>query len=318
MVAAAISRIHKMRWIPKSQKVRRKTSPAIPALRWTVERYLRSNFPLPELATDKSNQSDVSSQLGRDDVTHLEDLSFGVLVKAQASFAQKSNKRKYEELTTASQTRILPGAIIEPLDETENYSKKRKSSGLSGRTSKHAPAIQSSRHAVSRRREVFDPSPSLKSRDPRFDPTVAASSSGAFAVDKANKHYSFLSSYQASEILDLKAQIKKAKDPEVAAALKRQVMSLDSKMRAADEKHREKEILKRHKEKQREAIKLGEKSRPYFLKKSDVKREALTERFNSMGKKARDKAMERKRKRVKGKEARGMPRIRREHNAVSS
>jgi ribosomal RNA-processing protein 36 len=132
-------------------------------------------------------------------------------------------------------------------------------------------------------------------------------------LEKANKNYSFLSSYQASEILDLKAQIKKSKDPDVIATLKRQVMSLDSKMRAAEAQQRERDIVKRHKQKEKEAIKSGQKSKPYFLKRSDIKREALAEKFDSMGKKARDKAMERKRKRVKGKESKGMPRVRRVH-----
>ena len=131
-------------------------------------------------------------------------------------------------------------------------------------------------------------------------------------MEKANKNYSFLSSYQASEILDLKAQIKKSKDPDVIATLKRQVMSLDSKMRAAEGQQRERDIVKRHKQKEKEAIKSGQKSKPYFLKRSDIKREALAEKFDSMGKKARDKAMKRKRKRVKGKESKGMPRVRRE------
>jgi ribosomal RNA-processing protein 36 len=180
------------------------------------------------------------------------------------------------------------------------------------RTSKHAPAVQSSRHAVSRRRDVFELPVSLKSRDPRFDPTVTASSADRSALDKANKNYSFLSAYQASEILDLKAQIKKSKDPDVIATLKRQVMSLDSKMRAAEAQQRERDIVKRHTQKEKEAIKSGRKSKPYFLKRSDVKREALAEKLESMGKKARDKAMERKRKRVKSKESKGMPKVRRE------
>jgi ribosomal RNA-processing protein 36 len=89
-------------------------------------------------------------------------------------------------------------------------------------------------------------------------------------------------------------------------------MSLDSKMRAAEAQQRERDIVKRHKQKEKEAIKTGQKSKPYFLKRSDIKKEALAERFDSMGKKARDKAMERKRKRVKGKESKGMPRFRRE------
>ena len=95
-------------------------------------------------------------------------------------------------------------------------------------------------------------------------------------------------------------------------------MSLESKIRAADAKQRENEILKRHKEKEKEAIRSGQKAKPYFLKKSDVKKEASAEKFNSMGKKARDKTSERKRKRVTGKESKGMPRVRSEAGVSAS
>lgn len=166
---------------------------------------------------------------------------------------------------------------------------------------------------MSRRRDIFEAPASLKSRDPRFDPTVTAANGDPTAADRANKNYSFLSSYQASEVLDLKAQIKKAKDPDTVATLKRQAMSLESKIRSAETRQREQDIIKRHKQQEREAIKTGQKEKPYFMKRSDVRKEALAERFDSMGKKARDKAMERKRKRVKGKESKGMPRVRREH-----
>jgi len=180
------------------------------------------------------------------------------------------------------------------------------------RTSKHAPVVESTRHAVSRKRTIFEPSPALKARDPRFDPTVLSSNPDRNAAEKANKNYSFLSSYQAAEILDLKSQIKKAKDPDVVAHLKRQVMSIEAKLRSAEARQREKDIMKKHKEKEKEAIKTGHKSKPYYLKTSEVKKLANAERLEGMGKRARDKALARKRKREKSKEARNMPLVRRD------
>jgi ribosomal RNA-processing protein 36 len=246
----------------------------------------------------------------------LKDISFGALAKAQAALAPITKKRKFYESVVAPDNNLGPRRKAKnPEHEDSSSVKPKKINATPGRTSKHAPAIQSSRHAVSRRRDIFDPPASLKSRDPRFDPTVTASNSDVSAVEKANKNYSFLTSYQASEILDLKAQIKKSKDPDVIAALKRQVMSLDSKIRAGEAQQRERDIVRRHKQKEKEAIKSGQKSKPYFLKRSEMKKEALAEKFESMGKKARDKAMERKRKRVNAKESRGMPRFRRERLA---
>jgi len=132
------------------------------------------------------------------------------------------------------------------------------------------------------------------------------------ATSKANKNYSFLTEYQAAEILDLKSQIKKAKDPHVQADLKRQVMSMEAKVRNAQARQKEEEIRKRHKEEEKEAIRTGQKSKPYYLKEADVRKKVKEERLQSMSKGARDKAEKRRQKREKGKEARDMPRVRRE------
>ena len=242
----------------------------------------------------------------------MKEISFGALAKAQAAFTPNTRKRKFQASSVAPDENTVSRLKSDRSEHDEaSQHKPRKINTAPARSSKHAPAVQSSRHAVSRRRDIFEPPASLKSRDPRFDPTVTASKTDASAVEKANKNYSFLTSYQASEILDLKTQIKKTKDPDVINTLKRQVMSLDSKMRAAETQQRERDVVRRHKQKEKEAIKSGQKSKPYFLKRSDIKREALAERFESMGKKARDKTMERKRKRVKGKESKAMPRVRR-------
>ena len=252
--------------------------------------------------------SDLGESSG-DEPEQLKDISFGALAKAQALLATTSRKRKADEL---SRDQSNPRPITQdPEDKAEKYtpSSKTTKASIQGRSSKHAPAVQSSRHAVSRRRDVFDPPSSLKSRDPRFDPTVTGTSIDS---SKANKAYSFLSTYQASEILALKSQIAKSKDPDTIANLKRQIMSLDSKLKSADARQREQDILARHKKEEREKIASGQKAKPYFLKRSEVKKEILKERFEGMSKKARDKAVERKRKRVKGKESKGMPWVRRE------
>ncbi len=165
---------------------------------------------------------------------------------------------------------------------------------------------------MTRKRVIFEPSPAVKFRDPRFDPTVMSTTLDKTASERANKNYSFLSTYQATEILELKSRIKKARDPEVVADLKRQVMSLESKVRSAEARQRENEIRKKHKQHEKEALRQGQKSKPYFLKDADIKKRATEERLQSLGKRARDKAEKRRGKREKGKDARDMPRTRRE------
>lgn len=260
----------------------------------------------------RSDIQQSGSNTSDDDEPSFKDFSFGALAKAQESLVQKPRKRKLDELEPTS-TQQRKSQTPSTDRKTEDHRNLKSSGGqVSARTSKHAPAVQSSRHPVSRRREIFEPSPSIKSRDPRFDPTIIAASNDHTATDRANKKYSFLIAYQQSEVHDLKSQIKHSKDPDLTAQLKRQLMSLESKMRAAEAKHREREILRRHKQKEREAIRSGQKSKPYFLKRGDVRQAAKAEKLSEMGKKARDKAELRRRKREKAKEARTMPRIRKE------
>lgn len=98
----------------------------------------------------------------------------------------------------------------------------------------------------------------------------------------------------------------------MVAQLKRKVMSIESKVKSAQARQRENEIMQQHKRKEKEAIKSGQKSNPYYLREGEVKKMAEQERVGGMSKKARDKAAARKEKREKTKDSRDMPRARRE------
>lgn len=240
----------------------------------------------------------------------MQDISFGALAKAQETFKPERRKRKLADTLEEA----APEQTKQNEEDKFDTRKRAKEPRIDApkRTSKHAPAIESARKPVSRKRTIFEPSPALKFRDPRFDPTVMSANRNPNAVEKANKNYSFLTTYQATEILELKAQIKKAKDPEMIADLKRQVMSMESKIRNAEARQRETEIRRKHKQKEKEALRTGQKSKPYFLKEADVRKLAKEEKLQSMGKRARDKAEKRRQKREKGKDAKDMPRVRRE------
>lgn len=267
--------------------------------------------------TETDSQSDVedttSSSEGEeneDNEPSLGDISFGALAKAQETFQPRAGKRKHAETLEESTLRQEAHAAEDAFDTRKRAKEARIDAPK--RTSKHAPTVESARKPVSRRRVIFEPPVAAKSRDPRFDPTVMASNRNSNAAEAANKNYSFLSQYQAEEILQLKSQIKKAKDPVAIADLKRQVMSMESKIRNADARQRELDIRRKHKEKEKEALRAGQKSKPYYLKEADVRRLAKEEKLQSMSKKARDKAEQRRRKREKTKESRDMPRVRRE------
>lgn len=241
----------------------------------------------------------------------IDDISFGALAQAQASLAPRSRKRKVTDLQNGS-NEFVGAESPEQNPNTDARASKSSQSRIS-RSSKHAPAIESSRKPVSRRRTVFSPPPVTKFRDPRFDPSIIADASrrNATAPEQASRNYSFLTDYQAAEVLDLKSQLKKSKDLDAQAQLKRQIMSLEAKLRNAEVRKRESEILRNHKQQEKAAIREGKKAKPYYLKKSDVKKQIETDRLENMGKRARDKSERRKRKREKTKQARDMPRARR-------
>jgi len=175
------------------------------------------------------------------------------------------------------------------------------------RSSKHAPTSQSSKHAVSRKRAVV-PVATRKVRDPRFEP-LPGSSHPTSADAATKKNYAFLKDYQASEMGDLRAAIKKTKDESHKETLKRKLLSMESRRKADEAKERQAEVLREHKRKEREAVRQGKQ--PFFLKRSEVKKQVLVNKFEGMKGKERERAIERRRKKVASRERRGMPGARR-------
>jgi len=172
------------------------------------------------------------------------------------------------------------------------------------RSSKHAPTSMSSKKAVTRRRDAV---PLAKStvRDPRFDPL-----SGPVDYASVSKKYAFLDSYRSAEIADLKKAMKNPKLPgHEREALKRQVVSMESKMAYEAAREREAKVIREHRKEEKKAVKEGKQ--PFYIKKSEVKKKALTERFEGMKGRQRDKVIERRRKKLIAKERKGMPEERR-------
>lgn len=129
------------------------------------------------------------------------------------------------------------------------------------RSSKHAPAVQSSKRAVTRRRTVVEvKKPTF--RDPRFDNGVA----GNKPDDNTLKNrYGFLEDYKESEMAELRAAIKKTKNEEDKEKLKRKLLSMESQKKAREAKEKQQQILSEHKKKEKELIKQGKQ--PFYLKK---------------------------------------------------
>ena len=263
----------------------------------------------------------------------LEKVSFGALKQAQDSL---SRKRKRKEETNPENDEKLE-KIRERLREikrrkeseaeAEGKPKKKQASKKSdkrdedeheedsdsdsdsgpeevGAKSKHAPMAQSSRYEVTRKRQVIEV-PKMKARDPRFD-AMQQRNAHTGNVEKA---YGFLAEYQADEIAQLKAALKITKDPFQQDLLKRKIGSMENRIKAKAAKEREQEVLRRHRKEERQKVESGKN--PYYLKKSELKEQALVEKYKGMKGKEREKAIDKKRKKESQREIKRMPEARR-------
>ncbi|KAF3388072.1 rRNA biogenesis protein rrp36 [Talaromyces pinophilus] len=277
---------------------------------------------------DISDTQSIQSANDREAIqSEFRQISFGALAKAQNSIGKK-RKRGAEDKAEDQTNEKKPSSTLDEIRERLRIARERKlglkanSSNTQNnneyskpkpppRTSKHAPAVQSSKIAVSRKRTIIEPT-TTKSRDPRFDPTVVKSSSSARRNNSsAENAYAFLDEYRASEIKQLKEQLAKTKDAAQKEELKRAITSATDRQRTLENRKREREVLQEHKRKEKQLIKEGKKSQPYFLKKSELKREVLKKKYESMGSKERAKALERRRKKVASKEKKDLPWARR-------
>lgn len=271
----------------------------------------------------------------------LSKISFGALAKAQDALSKQegsSRKRKRGSGSTNQQEDKLQALrerlkelkekknanAAKPSNKTKASAKAHKTSGNDGnehenedsdassnskqpahaRSSKHAPATQSSKRAVTRKRTVVEVKKPVV-RDPRFDPLTGP------RLDEAvlKKRYSFLNDYKASEMAELRATIKKTKNEAEREALKRKLLSMESQQKAQAAKEKQQEIIQEHRKKERELVKQGKK--PFFLKKSEQKKLALIDRYENMKGKQRDHVIERRRKKAAARERRNMPAERR-------
>lgn len=241
--------------------------------------------------SDASDNEQAQAQMSK--------VSFGALAKAQDALTKSQTadrKRKRGEDTSKSQEdklealrerlrqikaeKLASGASAKPSKNKKPEAKKRKviqeesdeeededvdsddsesDAAPKARSSKHAPAVQSSKRMVSRKRKVVDVKKPVF-RDPRFD------NMGGAAPDEhvLGNRYSFLNDYKASEIAELRGTIKKTKNEGEKERLKKQLLSMESQQKTRQAKEKQQEILRDHKQKEKELVKQGKK--PFYLK----------------------------------------------------
>ncbi|KAE8444380.1 hypothetical protein EG329_000580 [Mollisiaceae sp. DMI_Dod_QoI] len=255
---------------------------------------------LPNIDIDSSSlqsgsdqsKSEGSESESPDDVASI---SFGALAKAQATLKQHgTNIPKRKE-------RIGHEAWGNEEALERNFG--RKDHRDFNRSNKHAPTEISSKKAVSRRREVV-PVTKREIRDPRFEPLA-----GYVDESKVRAAYSFLDDYREDEMKELKGAIKITKDEDAREKLKRALSSMESRKKAQLKKKKEQEILDQHRKEEKELVKQGKK--PFYLKKADQKKRMLLDQFSKLKGKQLDHVIERRRKKLEGKEKKNMPFARR-------
>ncbi len=247
----------------------------------------------------------------------LTSISFGALAKAQESLGSLKRRRGEDCSPTSGSTkkpRLFPdtaGAFkvtdsgIDEEQRDDGRVKKSKPGNLS-RSSKHAPAEQSSKKPVSRRREVI-PAAKLQRRDPRFEPLGGPG--GRVDDERTKKNYAFLDTYRESEMAELRAAIRTSNDEQAKAEWKRALLVMESRKKAQEAKERRQGVVRAHRAREKELVKQGKK--PFYLKKAELQRRALVERFEGMGEKQVDKVIERRRKKMAAMERRRIPEGRR-------
>ncbi|KAI5267089.1 DUF947-domain-containing protein [Aureobasidium subglaciale] len=287
------------------------------------------------------DQVDILSSSDEDEEENVQDklsnISFGTLSRAQESMAKKRKrpagddtekedkldalrarlrelreskgvdsapkKSKKEDKTTSKPAAKKSRTTKDDDNSDDSDSDSDEDGAPHARSSKHAPMSQVSNRQVTRKRQVIDV-PKRQIRDPRFGPL-----GGPVDDTEISKKYGFINDYQDSEMAELKAAIKKSKNEDDKAILKRTLLSMESKKKARENKEREQEVIREHRKKEKEAIAQGKN--PFYLKKSDQKQQALVNKFDSMKSKDRERLIERRRKKVSHQEMKNMPAPRR-------
>jgi len=231
----------------------------------------------------------------------LSKIPFSQIAKIQQKMGMKEFNKTFSK--TSNKSNIIKDETIKKAkDSLKLLKKKREPVAIKKRENKNRPIEISSKKPVSRYREVIEVK-KKKSRDPRFD-----NLSGKYNEDLFKKSYKFLSEMEENEMNMIQDKIKKTKNPLEKEKLNRVYQSLKSKKQTEKEKERRQAIKREWRKKEMQRVKEGKK--PFYLKKADLKRMELIDKYKNTKSKSIDKILEKRRKRNASKEHKLMPRRR--------
>lgn len=106
---------------------------------------------------------------------------------------------------------------------------------------------------------------------------------------------------------ELRSAIRAAKDADedTKADLKRALLVMESRKKAQDAKELRQGVMRAHRTREKELVKQGKK--PFYLKKAELQKRALVEKFEALGEKRVDKVIERRRKKLDASDRKRIP-----------
>lgn len=126
---------------------------------------------------------------------------------------------------------------------------------------------------------------------------------------KFKKAYSFLDDYKEDEMKEMRATIRKTKDEWEKERLKKQLLSMESRKKADENKRRAEEVIRRHRQEEKELVKQGKQ--PFYLKKAELQKRVVLEKYGELKGKKLDHVLERRRKKLEQREKKKVPWARR-------
>ncbi len=183
-------------------------------------------------------------------------------IKAQklASGEKPSKKSKHQAKRETTQSDDSENESDHDEHKHASDSESEPNSPVHARSSKHAPAVQSSKRMVSRKRQVVEVK-KRQVRDPRFENI----SGPRLDQNVVENRYAFLNDYRASEMADLRTTIKKTKDEGEKERLKKKLLSMESQDQTRKRKEEHQKVIRDHRKNEKELVKQGKQ--PFYLKK---------------------------------------------------
>ncbi|XP_033734569.1 ribosomal RNA processing protein 36 homolog [Pecten maximus] len=234
---------------------------------------------------DEEEQSEVESS--DEDVSNEE---YQAMRKEIANMPFEDLIKLKERLGTKAYNKAMHGDKHQGMKRKQQFKRK----------NKNRPMEMSSKRRVREVREVI-PVKKKINRDPRFDDL-----SGEFREDLFNKSYSFLKDIRIRERERVQKQLKKMKNAEKKQDLHYLLNRMKQQEMATDQKQKRQDLEKKWKTKEKERVKEGKN--PFYLKKGDLKKLELAEKYRELKKSGKvDNYLSKKRKKTASKEKKKLP-----------